>query len=163
MFFKIWSNKTSWCFYNISIFLCSSCLDVSQSKIKQTNVFFFDSSIRGLRDLKVVFKALFVTILEGSFIKRQTSGTSSNNNWYNEWQPMTSDNKWQRVLQRVTMNDNEWQSGITNDNKRKWVVQQETANENELQRVTISAKFSFFQIREESTTNHCKKNSLNIQ
>ena len=53
-----------------------------------------------------------------SFIKRQTSGTSSDNEWqrvrtsgitsdkewYNEWQQVV-----QRVVQRVTTNDNEWQ------------------------------------------------------
>ena len=141
MFFKIRSNKTSWCFYNISIFLCSSCLDVSQSKIKQTNVFFFDSSIRGLRDLKVVFKALFVTILEGSFIKRQTSGTSSNNNWYNEWQPMTSDNEWQRVLQRVTTNDNEWQRMTEWYNEWQQEKMSGTTRNSEWKRVTTSDHF----------------------
>ena len=72
---------------------------------------------------------IFLTIKDHifwSFIKRQTSGTSS-------------DNEWQRVVQRVTTNDNEWQ------------------------RVTISANFSFFQIREEATTKHPKENSLNIE
>ena len=48
-----------------------------------------------------------------SFIKRQTSGTSS-------------DNEWQRVVQQVTMNDNEWQqmatSGTTSDNERQRVT-----------------------------------------
>ena len=34
-----------------------------------------------------------------SLMKRQTGGTSSDNEWYNEWQ---------RVVQRVTTNDNEW-------------------------------------------------------
>ena len=55
----------------------------------------------------------------------------------------TSDNEWQRVVQRVTT------SGTTNDN--------------EWQRVTISANFSFFQIREEATTEHPNENSLNIE
>ena len=41
-----------------------------------------------------------------SFIKRQTSGTSSDN----EWQRMaTNDNKWQRVTTVCTTNDKEWQ------------------------------------------------------
>ena len=53
-----------------------------------------------------------------------------------------SDNEWKRVVQRVTTNDNEWC--------------------NEWQRVAISANFSFFQIREEATTKHPKKNSWNI-
>ena len=55
----------------------------------------------------------------------------------------TSDNEWQRVVQRVIT------SGSTNDN--------------EWQQVTISANFSFFQIREEATTKHPKENSLNIE
>ena len=65
----------------------------------------------------------------------------------------TSDNEWQRVVQRVTTNDNEWQR----------VVQRVTTNDNEWQRVTISANFSFFQIREEPTTKHPKENSLNLE
>ena len=57
----------------------------------------------------------------GSFIKKQTSGTLSDN----------EDNKWQRVVQRVITNDNEWQqiaaSDTTNDNE--W--QRMTGNDNE--------------------------------
>ena len=49
--------------------------------------------------------------------------------------------KWQRVVQRVTTNDNEWQ----------WM------------RVTISANFSFFQIRENPTTKHSKEKPLNLE
>ena len=75
-----------------------------------------------------------------SFIKRQTSGTSS-------------DNEWQRVVQRVTTHDNEWQR----------VVQRMTTSDNEWQRVTISANFSFFQLRQEPTNKHPKENSLNIE
>ena len=38
-----------------------------------------------------------------------TSGTTNDNEWYNEWQQVTkSDNKWQPV----TTNDNEWQQVI---------------------------------------------------
>ena len=55
----------------------------------------------------------------------------------------TSDNEWQRVVQRVTT------SGETNDN--------------EWQRGTILSNFSFFQIREDATTKHPKENSLNIE
>ena len=63
--------------------------------------------------------------------------TPGDNEWYNEWQRVTtSANEWQRVVQRLTTNDNEWQ------------------------RVTISANFSYFQIREEPTTKHPKENSL---
>ena len=51
----------------------------------------------------------------GSFIKRQTSGTTngqmttsvttSNNEW--QW-VTTNDNEWHRVVQRMTTSDNEW-------------------------------------------------------
>ena len=51
--------------------------------------------------------------------------------------------EWYIELQRVTTNDNEWQQVV--------------------QRVTISANFSFFQIREEPTTKHPTENSLNIE
>ena len=67
--------------------------------------------------------------------------TTSDNKWYNEWQRMTtSDNEWQRVVQPVT----------TNDNERR-------------QPVAISANSSFFQVREESTTEHPKENFLNFE
>ena len=53
-----------------------------------------------------------------SFIKRQTNGTAS-------------DNKWQRVVQRVTMT----KSGKTNDNEWRWVTTIGTTSDNEWQRV----------------------------
>ena len=72
------------------------------------------------------------------------------------------------MVQRVTTNDNDWQgmttSGTTGDNEwyNKWqrVTTRSTTSDNEWQQVTISANFSFFQIREEPTT---KKNSLNLE
>ena len=53
-----------------------------------------------------------------SFIKRQTRGTSSDN----EWQRMTTsgttnDNEWYNQWQRVTANDNKWQWATANDKK----------------------------------------------
>ena len=67
---------------------------------------------------------------QGSFIKRQTSDTSSDNEWCNERQRQTTtDNKWQRV----TTNDNEWQ------------------------RVVVLANFLFSRIREEPTIMHPKE------
>ena len=60
--------------------------------------------------------ALSVTFTEklGSFIKRQTSGTSSDN----EWQRMTaSDNKWYNEWLRVKMSDKEWQRMTMSDSK----------------------------------------------
>ena len=38
-----------------------------------------------------------------------------------------------------------------------------TTSDNEFQRVTISANFSFFQIRGEPTSKHPKENSLNLE
>ena len=82
--------------------------------------------------------------LQRSFVKRQTSGTSSDsewqgmktsdNEWYNEWQGVTTnDNEWQRVVQQVTKSDNEWQqiarsdgSATTNENGtvhfKEWMI-----------------------------------------
>ena len=53
-----------------------------------------------------------------SFIKRQTSGTSS-------------DNEWQRVTTSGTTSDNEWQRVTTNDNEWQRVVQQVIKSDNE--------------------------------
>ena len=93
--------------------------------------------------------------------------TRNNNEWYNEWQRMTmSDNEWQRLVQRVTTNDSEWQRVTTNDKEWQRVTRNDSQWYNEwqwIQRVTVSANFSFFQIREEPTTNHPKENSLNLE
>ena len=115
--------------------------------------------------MKCNFIAVLVerTCFLRSFIKRQTSGTSS-------------DNEWKRVVQRVTTNDNEWY------NERQRVVQQVTTNDNGQQRVTTSDKrmttsdnewqlvttsdhfgWVFFQIWEGATNKHLKENSLNIE
>ena len=65
--------------------------------------------------------------------------TTNDNKWYDEWQRMTtggsttSDNEWQRAVQRVTKSDNEWQwatasesSGILNENgtvhSKEWMI-----------------------------------------
>ena len=73
--------------------------------------------------------------LQGSFVKRQTSGTSSDsewqgmktsdNEWYNEWQGVTTnDNEWQRVVQQVTKSDNEWQQIVMSDSEwQQWYNQ----------------------------------------
>ena len=71
--------------------------------------------------------------------------TTSDSEWYNEWQRMTtsgttSDNEWQRVVQRVTTNDNEWQRVVQrmtkSDNEWYNEWQRVTTNGNEWQRVT---------------------------
>ena len=41
-----------------------------------------------------------------------TSGTKSDNEWYNKWQRMTAS---ENERQRGTKNDNEWQIMIAND------------------------------------------------
>ena len=90
-----------------------------------------------------------------SFIKRQTSGTSSDNEWqrvttsgttsdnewYNEWQRMTtsgttSDNEWQRVTTSGTTSDNEWQRMTKSDSEWYNEWQQVTTNGNEWEQVT---------------------------
>ena len=48
--------------------------------------------------------------------------TTSDSEWYNEWQRMTTSdgewyNEWQQVVQRVTTNDNEWQRMTTSDSE----------------------------------------------
>ena len=55
---------------------------------------------------------------ERSFIKRQTSGTSSDKEWQRVVKRMTTKaNEWQRVINQVTKNDNKRQRQITNYNK----------------------------------------------
>ena len=66
-------------------------------------------------------------------IKRQTSGTSN-------------DNEWQRAET----------SSTTTDNERQRMAMSGTANDNEWQRVVILANFPLFLIREEPTTKHPK-------
>ena len=80
----------------------------------------------------VILSTVQIQYLKGFFIKRQTSGKSSDN----EWQWVTAnDNEWYNKRQRVTTNDNEWY-----DNEWQGVVQQVatsgTASDNEWQRVT---------------------------
>ena len=84
---------------------------------------------------------------EWSFIKKQmsgtssdnewervtTSGTTSDNEWYNEWQRMTtSDNEWYNKWQRVTTNDNKWY------NEWQQVVQQVATSDNRWHQMTRS-------------------------
>ena len=72
--------------------------------------------------------------LNQSFIKRQTSDTSSDNKWYNEWQWITvsdkNDNEWHNKCQQVTASDKEWQQVTTNDNKWQQVTARGKTNEN---------------------------------
>ena len=63
--------------------------------------------------------------------------TTSNNEWYNEWQ---------RMVQRMTMSDNKWQRVATSSNE--W---------------SFRLILVFFQIKEVATTKHPKENSLNIE
>ena len=74
---------------------------------------------------------------QGLFIKRQTSGTSSDNEWYNEWvrvvqRVTTSDNKWYNEWQRMTTSDNEW--------CKKWqrVTTSNTTSDKKWQQIAMS-------------------------
>ena len=78
-----------------------------------------------------------ISIKKRSFIKRQTSVTSSDNEWqrmttrdnewYNEWQRMTtSDSEWQRMVQRITT------SGATSDKEWQRVIQRVTASDKQI-------------------------------
>ena len=99
----------------------------------------------GLSPFKRIY---FICLNESrSFIKRQTSGTSR-------------DNEWQRVTTSGTTSDNEWQRVTTNDNEWQRVVQRMATSDNEWPFQLI---FPFFQIREEPTTKQPKENSLNIE
>ena len=73
-----------------------------------------------------IFLRFMNTHFKRSFIKRQASGTASDNEWYNEWQRMTTsgttrDSEWQRVTTSGTTSDNERQRVVrrirTSDNK----------------------------------------------
>ena len=79
----------------------------------------------------------------------------------------TSYKKWQRVVQRVKMNDNEWHLMTTSctTNNNKWYIEWQLVaiNENEWQRVVISANFSVFRIGKKPTTKHPKENSSNLE
>ena len=56
---------------------------------------------------------------------------TSDNEWYNEWQRLTtSDNEWQWVVQQVTTSNNEKQWVATNDNKWQQVIKSGTTNKN---------------------------------
>ena len=106
--------------------LSSSCFSIFLKVIKQL----FRKGVNVNRFFKKC------TCYDGSFIKRQTSGTSSDNECCNELQRMTTnDNEWYNELQRVTTSSttsdnewhNEWQWMATSDNE--W--QRVTTNENE--------------------------------
>ena len=76
--------------------------------------------------------------------------------WYIEWQRVvqrvtTNDNEWQRMTTSGTTSDNEWytsdnewQRVTTSDNEWQRVTTSGTTSDNECQRVTIPANFSFF-------------------
>ena len=51
-----------------------------------------------------------------------TSGTTNDNEWFNEWQ---------RVVQQETTNDSEWQRVTKNDNKWQRMIASDITNEYE--------------------------------
>ena len=109
----------------------------------------------------------YCSIPKRSFIKRQTSGTSSDNEWqrrttsdnewYNEWQRVvqqvikngtTGDKERQRVTTSGRTSDNEWHQMTTSGNEwyNEWqqvvqrVIKSSTTGDKEWQRVTKSDK-----------------------
>ena len=59
----------------------------------------------------MVFKKFFQIKVEFVKLKRERRVTMSDNEWYIEWQQVTtsgttSDNEWQRVVQQMTPSDN---------------------------------------------------------
>ena len=86
-----------------------------------------------------LYKRMKISIRPGSFIKRHTSGTSSDN----EWQQMTtSDNEWYNDWQRMTMSDNEWQRMTTSDHEwcNKWqrMTRSNKTSDNKWQQIAMS-------------------------
>ena len=83
----------------------------------------------------------------------------------NETSGTTSDNEWQRVVQRVTTSgttsDNEWQrvttSGTTSDNEWQRVTTSGTTSDNEWQRVTTSGTTRAV-VQRMKTAQHTSKN-----
>ena len=59
-----------------------------------------------------------------------TSGATKDNEWYNEWQRMTTNNEWQQM----TMSDCEWQGVVY----KEW--QRMTMNDRERQKVVQRVK-----------------------
>ena len=100
--------------------------------------------------------------IDWSFLKRQTSGTSSDNEWQRVVQRVTTSGKTSyNEWQRVTTSQNEWQRVAKSDKEWQRVVQQVTTNDKEW---PFRLVFLFLKkIREEPTTKHPKKNSLNIE
>ena len=81
-----------------------------------------------------IFKQTWSNILEnkidsnrGSFIKSQMNSTSSDQKWQPVTTSATSDNEWQRVVQRITTSDNEWQQ-VTKNGKEWQQVKTKTTS-----------------------------------
>ena len=99
-----------------------------------------------------LFFLLFLSLeqRQRSFVKRLTTGSSSDSEWYNEWQRIaTSGNEWQRVVQRMAMSgttsDNEWYNewlGMTTSAKsdREWQRVIKRMNESKYNRVILCFK-----------------------
>ena len=80
-------------------------------------------------------------VLKRSFIKRQTSGTPSDNECQRvATSSKTSDNKWQGVVKRVTTGDNKWQRMTASDSEWKRVTKNDNEWYNERQRVAQRLK-----------------------
>ena len=99
--------------------------------------------------VKIIKSQIYFISENWSFIKRQTSDTSTGNEWQwvttndNEWYNGNSD--WYKKSQRMT-SDSEWQRVTTNDNE-----------------LSFQLNFLFFRIKEKPTTKHSKENSLSVE
>ena len=143
--------------------------NLASSPLQQKYYFWQRSQNAVKKQWKVILRYLSLQfscdkiIKKTSFIKRQTSDTSSDNEWYNEWQRMitsgtTSDNEWNRVAtnkdewynewQRMItsgttsgkMSDNEWNRVATNKDEWYNEWQRVVQRDNEWQQMTTSDK-----------------------
>ena len=125
----------SFSYLSFLVILSTLLMLISTHKGLEVSHWFSPIQIRPHEAVFQLVKVRSGTGAKRSFIKRQTGGTSSDNEWYNEWQ---------RVVQRVTKNDNEWYNerrvvktgiGTWSDNEwyNEWqrVVQRVTLNDSE--------------------------------
>ena len=86
--------------------------------VKFLRTSFFTEHLWWLLLFSVENVSSFALLFFWSFIKRETNGTSSDNEWQRvTTSGATTDKEWQRVIQRVTTNDKEWQRMTTSDNE----------------------------------------------
>ena len=86
---------------------------------------------------KIVYKKTDEWYIEWQRVVQRV--TTNDNEWYNEWQRMTtSDNEWYNEWQRMTTSDNEWQRVTTSGTTSDKEWKWVTKSDNEWQWVTAS-------------------------